>query len=218
MTAAIGITAAFDHGLRGKHCWLEVESGERFELPIGQWHSEGPDAGDELMLTRCTGPTIDIGCGPGRLAAALTQRGIAALGIDTSQVAVDLATLRGAPAVRHDVFATLPGASSWEHALLADGNIGIGGDPHILLHRVQALLCPTGTALVEVEPHGRPLRSEFVRVAGHGSSSGWFRWAWIGTDALPTVARDAGMRVTWLGTHNGRWFAELIADYLPTDT
>lgn len=208
MTAATD-TAAFDRGLRRGYCWLELESGEHVELPISQWHSENPDAGDELLLARCTGPTIDIGCGPGRFATALAHRGVNTLGIDTSQVAVTLTTLRGAPAVRRDVFATLPGPGVWEHALLADGNIGIGGDPHALLRRVADLLCPAGTVLTEVEPHGRPLRSESVRVTGDGAPSGWFRWAWLGADALPTIAREAGMRVTWLGTHNGRWFAEL---------
>lgn len=211
MTTASEATTAFDHGLRGNHCRLELENGEHIDLPIAQWHGNGPDAGDDLMLARCTGPTIDIGCGPGRLAAALTGRGIDTLGIDTSQVAVDLTTSRGARAARRDVFATVPGAGVWKHALLADGNIGIGGDPHALLRRIASLLSPAGTVLAEVEPHGRSLRMESVRVAGHGAPSRWFRWAWLGLDDLPAIARDAGMRVTWLGYHHGRRFAELAA-------
>nr|WP_246122422.1 class I SAM-dependent methyltransferase [Actinoallomurus bryophytorum] len=40
------------------------------------------------MLKHCHGPTIDLGCGPGRLVQALTARGVRALGIDTSPWAV----------------------------------------------------------------------------------------------------------------------------------
>ena len=31
--------------------------------------------------------------------------------------------------LRRDLFAPLPGEGRWHHVLLADGNIGIGGDP-----------------------------------------------------------------------------------------
>ena len=40
---------------------------------------------------------------------------------------------RGGAALRRDVFAPLPGEGRWYTALLADGNVGIGGDPVALL-------------------------------------------------------------------------------------
>ena len=63
--------------------------------------------------------------------------------------------------VRRDVLGPLPGEGTWDHVLLADGNIGIGGDPLRLLHRAAHLLRPGGTVLVETDP-GR------TRVAGFG--------------------------------------------------
>jgi SAM-dependent methyltransferase len=203
MTAAV-----FDTGLRGRRCWLELGSGRRIELPVERWREE-PGGADELMLSRCTGPTLDLGCGPGRLTAALTARGISALGVDISAVAVAQTKARGAVAVRKNVFDRLPGEGRWWHVLLADGNVGIGGDPVALLRRVGTLVGARGTVLVEVDRPGAGLRQETVRVAGEDGSGRWFDWAWLGADAVADVAADAGFGVRWLGEHGGRWIAEL---------
>ena len=52
-------------------------------------------AGDDGLLRRCTGPVLDVGCGPGRLTGALTARGHVALGVDVSAGAVRLARAPG---------------------------------------------------------------------------------------------------------------------------
>ena len=71
---------------------------------------------------RCSGcvqgPTIDLGCGPGRLVARLIERGVPALGVDQSATAVGLARRSGAPALRRDVFEPLPGTGRWQTVLL----------------------------------------------------------------------------------------------------
>ncbi|EWM14177.1 methyltransferase type 12 [Kutzneria sp. 744] len=118
-------TTEFDPGLLGEHCWLECANGERVMLPVTRWQEL--DSSDELLLAACLGPTLDVGCGPGRLVEALTRRGVIALGVDVSPVAVDLTQARGAPALCRDVFDRIPGEGRWRHVLLADGNIGIGG-------------------------------------------------------------------------------------------
>lgn len=199
----------FEPGLLGHHCWLDLATGERISLPVERWRAT-PDPGDELLLSRCTGPTIDIGCGPGRLTAALTERGVAALGMDVSPVAVRLTIEAGAPAIRRDVFDRHPGDGRWRHALLADGNIGIGGDPVRLLTRVRELLCAGGTTLVEVDPPGTGVRRGRVRVSTVDTrGSRWFDWAWLGTDAVGETAAHAGLATNWIREAGGRWFTEL---------
>jgi hypothetical protein len=113
-------------------------------------------------------------------------------------------------AVRRDVFERQPGEGRWRHAILADGNIGIGGDPVRLLRRVRTLLRGDGSALVELDPPGGGLRHGPVRVATDAEGGGrWFAWAWLGADAVDDVAAEAGMATRWVREAGGRWFAEV---------
>ncbi|MCR6484065.1 class I SAM-dependent methyltransferase [Amycolatopsis sp. OK19-0408] len=197
----------FDRGLLGHHCWLELADGERIELPVHRWTA--PSDGDDVLLDACTGPTVDLGCGPGRLTAALAHRGVAALGVDTSRTAVRLTRRRGGSALRRSVFDRLPGEGRWQHALLADGNIGIGGDPVGLLRRTAQLIADDGDVLLELEPPGHGLRHERVRLRPGRADGAWFTWAWVGVDAIAGVAMRAGLRVDWTTRHEHRWFARL---------
>ena len=97
-------------------------------LPLRRW-AGGITAGDRFLLAHCEGPTIDLGCGPGRLTAELARRGVRTLGVDLSGEAVEAAAARSAPVLRADLFGPLPGEGHWRTALLADGNVGIGGAP-----------------------------------------------------------------------------------------
>lgn len=201
----------FDAALAGAHCVLELADGARIELPVERWQAE-PDHADQLLLDRCTGPTLDIGCGPGRLTASLGSRGVPALGVDVSPVAVRLTRQRGALAVRRDVFQRLPGEGRWQHVLLADGNVGIGGDPGRLLRRAGELLARGGTVLVELDPPGTGLRRGQARLTGGPGEHGWFPWARLGADATESQAEAAGLVVRWCVERSGRWFAELARD------
>lgn len=202
-------TCPFDPAMRGARCVLELAGGELIDLPVARWHAE-PDGFDELLLSRCVGQTLDVGCGPGRLTSALGERGVPALGVDISPVAVDLTRRRGALALCTDVFGRVPAEGRWQHVLLADGNVGIGGDPVALLHRVTALLAPNGTALVELERPGTGLRRDVARLLRADRSSAWFPWARLAADAVGMPAAAAGLRVRATVGAAGRWFAELV--------
>ncbi|TCO58393.1 class I SAM-dependent methyltransferase [Actinocrispum wychmicini] len=196
----------FDAALLAQSCWLELATGERITLPVERWQS-APDPSDEMMLAHCAGPALDIGCGPGRLAAELSARGVPVLGVDTSPVAIKLTLARGVVALRRNVFDRIPGEGRWRSVLLADGNVGIGGDPVRLLARVRQLVSVNGNALVEVEPPGAGVRHRAVRLNGTGR---WFPWAWLGAEAVEETARRAGMRVRWVASQGRRWFTELV--------
>jgi len=198
----------YAHALAG---WIrpEVEraDGSRMPLPVDGWLHESP--ADQSILDRCQGPTLDIGSGPGRLTVALSERGIPTLGIDITPYAVDLARSSGALVMLRDVFGRVPGTGRWMTVLLADGNIGIGGDPAALLRRAAELLAPDGRALVELGPPGTPLRREQVRLRHAELASPWFPWAFVGTDHIEDVARDAGLGEVETWTAGGRWFAAI---------
>src|SRR5690242_5511458 len=101
--------------LRTATCRTLTLDATRFTAP--------PDAVDDAVLDRCHGPTLDLGCGPGRLVAQLARRGVPALGVDVSHAAVRLGRAAGAAVLRRSVFDRLPGTGRWRHALLMDGNI-----------------------------------------------------------------------------------------------
>ena len=198
----------YEHALAGRaRPEIEHADGSRKPLPVDGWLNESP--GDKSILDRCEGPTLDIGSGPGRLTVALAERGVPALGIDITPYAVDMARSSGALVMLRDVFDRVPGTGRWTTVLLADGNIGIGGDPAALLRRVAELLAPQGRAIVELEPPGSPLRREQVRLCHAGSASAWFPWAYVGADHITDVAYDAGLGQVDIWTVDGRWFASI---------
>lgn len=189
---------------------VEVEDaeGNRAPLPVATWNAR-PSGADKGLLDRCRGATLDIGCGPGRFVAALSEQGVPALGIDVTPSAVTRTRARGALALQRDVFGPLPGDGRWQTALLADGNIGIGGDPLRLLRRVSALLDPDGHALVELSGPG-PGRGTFAVRLRTGQAYGpWFRWAEVGADDLDDLAGRAALPVTDRWEEDDRWFARL---------
>jgi len=204
-SAADPYSAALRHG---GSLYLHRPGGRRQRLDLARWCAE-PDAADDTMLARCTGPTLDIGCGPGRLAAALTRRGRPALGIDLVPAAVARALAAGATALCRSVFDPLPGEGRWAVALLADGNIGIGGDPAGLLDRVHDLLVPGGLLVVETDP--QDVHERFAaRVADdRGTYGGPFRWARVGTPSLTRLAPVHHFAVSDAWTCAGRAFAAL---------
>ena len=166
--------------------------------------------GDRGLLARCSGPTLDVGCGPGRLTSALNRLGRPALGIDVSAAAIRLARARGAIALRRDVFAALPGHGRWRHLLLADGNIGIGGDPTRLLRRCRQLLACTGRLHLELAGPGTRSWVGDARIRdGDSPPSAPFRWAVLAANNLAAVAEAAALRTLDTWTEADRWFATL---------
>lgn len=164
--------------------------GEPTLLDAARW-TGAPDEVDELMISRCEAPVLDLGCGPGRLVTAACERGLAALGVDISQVAVDLTRQRGGTVLRRRVEGRLPAEGRWGTVLLADGNVGIGGDPSVLLARCRRLLRPGGLLLVEADPDDDvDDRSAVVLRAQDGRASHPLPWARTGTRALGVLLTE----------------------------
>jgi SAM-dependent methyltransferase len=200
--------SAFDAVFAGRSGHFVDHVGRSEPLEVGQW-SSAPDWVDHaLFIDPCRGATIDVGCGPGRLVAELAARNVPAMGIDVSTEAVRQTRGRGALALRRDVFGTIPGEGRWEHALLADGNLGIGGDPVRLLVRLGDVLVPGGTVIAEVAEDGGFVRDR-RRLRVDGRLSAYFAWAVVGLDAIEEVGASAGMSVLNTRTVGGRHTATL---------
>ncbi|MFJ5533462.1 class I SAM-dependent methyltransferase [Streptomyces sp. NPDC093261] len=181
---------------------------ELLPLEVERWCA-APDAADAGVLHRCAGPVLDVGCGPGRLVAALAAEGVRALGVDVSPSAVARTRQRGGAAVRRSVFDRLPKEGRWGTALLMDGNVGIGGDPVALLARLRAVVAPGGRLLAEAAPHDVDERLTVRVEDDHGRHGRPFPWARLGTNALLNAADVAGWILTGRWTADGRPFVEL---------
>lgn len=203
---------------RGETCWGSYTIGHSAGSDVGSamttancgrcrrtagWRAMSPDGSggsgdavdevfDEAVTQMCTGPTIELGCGPGRLVARLIQRGIPALGIDRSATAIQLAGRGGAPALLGDVFEELPGTGLWQTVLLVDGNVGLGGDPLRILARAFELLARGGRCIAEFEAETIGIRSRWVRLESSCEVGPWFRWATVGWTAPPRWPRRWG--------------------------
>ncbi|NRQ35841.1 class I SAM-dependent methyltransferase [Nonomuraea sp. NN258] len=197
----------YAESLRGAPVDLEYADGRRVPLDASRWLE--PIDGDEVMVSRCVAPTLDVGSGPGRLTVALTRRGVAALGIDVTPQAVRLTRRAGGLALCRDVFGRVPGSGRWATALLADGNIGIGGDPVALLRRMRELVRPGGEVIAEVAAPGTGSTVDLVRLRRDGVAGPWFRWAGVSATDLPALAGVSGFTMTGRQERSGRWFAVL---------
>lgn len=216
----------YDQALDGERCWIRHEDGDLRPLPVHRWLGvrcpgngrPGDGSGDvfdevfdEAVTQMCTGPTIELGCGPGRLVARLIQRGIPALGIDRSAAAIRLACRGGAPALLGDVFEPLPATGLWQTVLLVDGNVGIGGDPLRILGRAAELLARGGSCVAEFDAETIGICARWVRLESVCEIGPWFRWASVGVDSAASLAAQVGLTLTGVSLIGGRVIASLAA-------
>jgi SAM-dependent methyltransferase len=185
---------------------VRLQDGTVVRLPLERYLAPA-DATEDLLLSEVRGPVLDVGCGPGRHLHALATRGVFALGVDLSPVAVELARGRGARAIVGSIFDELPGSGTWQSALLLDGNVGIGGAPARLLARIRTLLRADGELLVELDSPNTPTASTLARIETTSGVSSWFRWARLSARDIDSVAHAGGFRARDRWSLEDRWFA-----------
>ena len=71
---AVTAESAFAHAFASEECRVVSVDGRSSRLPVEDW-TRTADAADLALLSHCAGPTVDLGCGPGRMTAALAARG-----------------------------------------------------------------------------------------------------------------------------------------------
>ncbi|MBE1592142.1 hypothetical protein ACFPOI_16030 [Nonomuraea angiospora] len=111
--------------------------------------------------------------------------------------------------LRRCVFDPLPGTGRWAEALLADGNIGIGGDPAALLRRLRELVRPGGTMIAKLSPPGSQSGIHTVRPRQAGLTGDWFTWATVSIDDIAPLAGRSGFPIVERWNAAGRWFTSL---------
>ena len=186
--------------------------GRRVELDVSfdmARYFDTPTAGERKLLRRTNGPVLDIGCGPARAVEYLHRRGVPTMGIDIGHRLIDRARQRGLHCAHGCVFGEVPFAGRWRDALLLDGNVGIGGDPVVLLERVRELLAPGGSVYVEAGRPGGRNRTVMLREAVGDRVGPEFPWALVSVDGLDSLAGYAGFEIGRLHQFDGRYVRRL---------
>lgn len=165
------------------------------------------------------GRALDVGCGAGRVALALQERGVDVMGVDASDLAVRAARLRGVGDVRRQPVSGLaPILSSFDTVVLFGNNFGIFGTPE----RVRAGLtrwarhAAPGTRLLaeSTDPagggvpacdagHRRANRARGdlagqlrLRIRYRDVASPWFPWLFVSPAHMRTLVAGTGWRLT----------------------
>jgi SAM-dependent methyltransferase len=140
-----------DHhaGRPGPTLLLDVEDGSSMPALPPAWFFQTADAWPaaerQVLAAVAAGPVLDLGCGAGRHALHLQQRGYAVTAIDMSPGAVAVCRARGLRDVRLGDLTDPPGDQRWGTVLLLCGNLGLAGDwdgTRRLLVQLAALAAP----------------------------------------------------------------------------
>jgi hypothetical protein len=93
--------------------------------------------------------------------------------------------------------------------LLADGNVGLGGDPLRVLRRAAELLRRGGSCVAEFETVTTGIRTGWVRLESSRTVGPWFRWASVGIDCAAEIAAESGLALTAIHPIGRRVLASL---------
>jgi SAM-dependent methyltransferase len=191
--------------------WLRVAPGRRLTHDLAVYFAP-VTAHERGLLDLVEGPVLDVGCGPARHARLLQARGLTAIGLDRSLLALGLARSLG---LRHRLhadarFGPLPPVRT---ALLLDGNLGLAGTPAgavRLLHRLAMACGPGGRVLVggRAPRHGR-LRRLVIRDEYGNRVGPWGRWLQASLPAVLDLAHPAGWRLQHAVTEGACYWAAL---------
>ena len=102
------------------------------------------------FLANIRGPVLDLGCGAGRHAINIQQRGIDVTGIDVSPGAVEVCRKRGLRDVRLQDLRVPPDDKSWQTVLMMCGNFGLAcgwDETRVLLQRLHQV-CAADAVLI----------------------------------------------------------------------
>ena len=182
--------------------------------------NEWPTA-ERQALRHLRGRVLDVGCGAGRVALALQERGLDVVGLDWSQRAVQAAKILGVKDVRRGSIEHLErSVGDFDCIVLFGNNFGLFGTPE----RAQELLSewaprakPGARIFVEStsayfggapgfdrsyyrrnRERGLPPGSVRLRYRYEGLTGDWFTWLFVSPSELRTVLWGTGWHQTRL--------------------
>ena len=178
-------------------------------LDLREWERPA-DLVDRAVLWGIRGPVLEVGCGPGRLVAALAESGTPALGIDISPLAAELAARTRRADARTLDLRSRSGRGSVAERGPARREHRHRWQPHGAAAPGAPGTCPPGLALVEVLGPGCPLVRGSTRIESEVGSFETIPWATLGIDDLEVVIGQRGIRARG-GASGGSEVVQLAA-------
>jgi len=178
------------------------------------------------------GRVLDVGCGAGRFALHLQERGCEVVGIDTSPGALEVCRARGVRDVREIALADVgPELGTFDTILMMGNNFGLfanAGRTRRLLRRFHRLTTADARIVAEVlDPYrtddplhlgyheqnrrrGRMAGQIRLRVRYHNLRTPWFDYLFVSADELRTLAAPTGWHVVQILESGGLTYVAVL--------
>ena len=186
---------------------------EAYFAPFRQWPKHERTA---MRLVR--GRVLDVGCGAGRVAIELQERGHEVLGIDVSPLALEVARRHGAEDVRHVAITQVgPALGRFDTIVMFGNNCGLFGSRRRapwLLRRLKSVTEPGARILAaSTDPyttdnpehlayhernrrHGRMAGQLRIRIRHGAYRTPWFDYLLASPQELAELADGTGWELT----------------------
>lgn len=224
-----------DHGgavlvLERDDGYVEAQPAAGYLAPFRRWP---PAERQAMRLVR--GRVLDVGCGAGRAALHLQERGHEVVAVDSSPGAVEVAARRGVADARVLALRELAGASglgTFDTVLLFGNNVALLENMRVaprLLRELRALVCDDGRLLVEgIDPYqtvnpdhlayharnrerGRTGGELRVRLRYRRFSTPWTEILFVSREEVRGLAEEGGWRVERVIPDDGPLYFALLS-------
>ena len=164
-------------------------------------YEEWPDP-ERQAVAEVRGRVLDVGCGAGRVALHLQERGHEVVAIDESPLAVEVARRRGVRDARVlSLSEWSPSLGRFDTLLLARNNFGLEGDEPdipVVLERLGELVRPDGCVVTDFVHPGRAggeHRGHRFRVRFGAFATPWFRYLMLTPGEIEELLRGTGWQL-----------------------
>ncbi len=229
---------AFGHMLmdylegRGGEELIERSDGHIALSASGETYFAEPSGLQRRIADRAAGRVLDVGCGAGRYALYLQERGLEVVGIDVSPLAVEVCRRRGVRDVRalslEEVDSSL---GSFDTVLMLGHNLSLLGSlrgAKRILKRMRRVVRPGGALIADtLDPYrtddpthldyhaqnrakGRMGGQIRMRVRYKTYKTPWFDYLFLALEELEELLQDTGWRVKEVIATDGPSYAVLV--------